>query len=333
MAHDIVVIGASAGGVEALKTVISAFPNGLPAAVFVVLHVGRTRSFLPEILSRHSQLPVIHANDGAPVVPGRVVVAPPDAHLVLEDDQMRLTHEAAENGVRPAIDPLFRSAARVFGERVIGVILTGALDDGVAGLAHIKRAGGVVIVQDPTDAAMPGMPQAALDAVTADFVAPLVDIPEIIRGLTADGLITTDRAIKRRDKAPISVRNFTLTCPACNGSLWEVDDSGVLQFRCHVGHQYSIEAMLSEQAEALDRALWAGLRALQERAGLQDRVAAGAASRGQVHLANQFKARALRTRKHAEVLRKIVTEASAAASAPDENVREGENVTPEPDRY
>ena len=322
MAHDIVVIGASAGGVEALVRLLSDLPGGLPAAVFVVLHVGRTRSILPEILSRSSRMPVIHAIDGAPIVPGRIVVAPPDAHLVLEEDRMCLSHGPLENGCRPAIDPLFRSAARVFGDRVIGVILTGALDDGVAGLAAVRKAGGAVIVQDPADATIPSMPRAALEYVPADFVAPLADIGGIISGLASDGVSRPPRVLRgrrRQDPESQPVQHFMLTCPACNGALWEVDDGGgLVRFRCHVGHWYTAESMLAEQADALDRAMWAAFRALQERAELQDRVAKAAEGRGQPHVAHQFRSRAERTRTHAETLRRVVLDTTGAIGAADE---------------
>lgn len=322
MAHDIVVIGASAGGVEALTRLMGDLPSGLPSAVFVVLHVGRTRSVLPEILSRHSRMPVIHAIDGAPIVPGRIAVAPPDAHLVLEEDRMCLWHGPEENGCRPAIDPLFRSAARVFADRVVGVILTGALDDGVAGLAAIQRAGGTVVIQDPTDAAVPSMPRTALEYVPADFVVPLEEMAGIITGLTADAAGSGTRPLRgRRRQIPESqpAKHFMLTCPACNGALWEVKADGLVQFRCHVGHWYTSESMLAEQAEALDRALWAAFRALRERAELQDRIATSAEEQGKLHVAEQFRVRAARTRTHADTLRRAVIDVTAgvAADEPD----------------
>jgi two-component system chemotaxis response regulator CheB len=322
MAHDIVVVGASAGGVEALIRLVSDLPSRLPAAVFVVLHVARTRSVLPEILSRYSHMPVIHAIDGAPIVPGRIAVAPPDAHVVLEQDRMCLWHGPEENGTRPAIDPLFRSAATVFGERVIGVILTGALDDGVAGLAAIRKAGGTVVIQDPADAAVPSMPRAALDFVPADFVAPLNDIGGILSGLTADGGAPSARVppgARRADPETQPVQHFMLTCPSCNGALWEIDDkAGLLRFRCHVGHWYTVQSMLARQEEALDRALWAALRALQERAELQDRIANGADARGKAHVAENFRARAERSRTHAETLRRVVLDTTASVAEADE---------------
>jgi two-component system chemotaxis response regulator CheB len=308
MARDIVVIGASAGGVEALTRLVAGLPAGFPAAVFVVLHVGRTRSVLPEILNRTSRMPVLHAADQDPIVPGRILVAPPDAHLVLESPRVRLSHGPEENGCRPAIDPLFRSAARAFGQRVVGVILTGALDDGVAGLVRIKAAGGLAVVQDPQDAAVPSMPASALQYVDADYVVPMREMSRVLR--LAVETPTISEAMKE-DTMPstgeLGIRS-ALTCPSCSGSLWEIEHNGILQFRCRVGHVYSSDAMLSEQAEAVDRALWAGLRALEERAALEERMAAIGEERGQPLAAARFREKALRTKSHAATLRGVVTD-------------------------
>jgi two-component system chemotaxis response regulator CheB len=322
-----VVIGTSAGGVEALTRLAASLPATFPAAVFAVLHIGRMRSMLPEILSRSSPMPVVHPADGDPIRQGRIVVAPPDFHMTLEPTRIRLIHGPAENGVRPAIDPLFRTAAGAFGERVTGVILTGALDDGVAGLVHVKQAGGLAVVQDPDDAAMSGMPRAALRYVDADYVAPLRDIPRILAEVVIDGhrsaLHGTGGMTMSGEGHQVYERGrrSALTCPACAGALWELDDNGLLQFRCRVGHQYSADAMLSEQGEALDRALWAGLRALEERAALHERMARLATERRHWRAAEQFRTRAEQVRGHARTLRGIVTD--PAMSTADE-VTEGQ---------
>ena len=187
--HDIIVIGASSGGVDALSRVIRHLPAELPAAVFVVLHLAADRtSALPAILSRQGRLPVVQAADGEPIVPGRVYVAPPDHHLVVEPGRIALTSGPRENRVRPAIDVLFRSAAAAYPGRTIGVVLTGQLDDGAAGLAAIKASGGITVVQDPAEAQAPSMPRAALDATAVDHIAPVDQIGELLGRLLAASL-------------------------------------------------------------------------------------------------------------------------------------------------
>jgi two-component system chemotaxis response regulator CheB len=171
--HDIVVIGASAGGVEAISAIVAELPRELRAAVLVVLHLARGRSVFPEILTRAGALPAVHPDDGANLQYGRIYVAPPDHHMVVERDTVRIVHGPTENGVRPAVDPLFRSAARTYGSRVIAIVLTGSLDDGTAGIAAVKEAGGVTVVQDPTEAFAPSMPRSAMQSVPIDHVLPL----------------------------------------------------------------------------------------------------------------------------------------------------------------
>ena len=159
--HDVIVIGASAGGVEAISRIVADLPKDLRASIFVVLHISRGRSMLPEILTRAGRLPAAHPTDGEPLQYGRIYVAPPDHHLIVQSGAVRTVHTASENGVRPAVDPLFRSAAQTYGPRVIGVILTGGLDDGTAGLWTVKQLGGLAVVQDPEDALVQSMPRNA----------------------------------------------------------------------------------------------------------------------------------------------------------------------------
>src|SRR5215208_718728 len=184
--HDVIVIGASAGGVEAISRIVADLPRDLQASVMVVLHISRGRSYLPEILSRAGRLRAEHPHDGQLIEYGRVYVAVPDHHLIVESGRLRVVHTASENGVRPAVDPLFRSAARVYGGRVIGVILTGTLDDGTAGIAAIREGGGVTIVQDPDEAFAPGMPRSAVASGLVDHVLPLRDIPVLLAALVEE---------------------------------------------------------------------------------------------------------------------------------------------------
>ncbi|HEY8599580.1 MAG TPA: chemotaxis protein CheB, partial [Thermomicrobiales bacterium] len=175
--HDLIVIGTSAGGVQALLELLDDLPANLPAAICIVIHIpAESPSLLPRILQRRSALPVRHAVDGERIVPGHVYIAPPDHHLLVDPGRLRLRHGPRENRCRPAVDPLFRSAALAYGPRLIGVVLTGALNDGTAGLAIIKRLGGVTIVQDPADALFPGMPASAQRHVAVDYSLPLADI-------------------------------------------------------------------------------------------------------------------------------------------------------------
>jgi two-component system chemotaxis response regulator CheB len=184
--HDIVVIGASAGGVEAITTVLAGLPRGLRVAILVVLHISHGRSVMPEIISRAARLPASHPADGDALEYGHIYVAPPDHHLIVEGGRVRLQHGPPDHGPRPAVDPLFKSAAREFGSRVVGVVLTGALSDGTEGLAAIKAAGGIAVVQDPDEAFAPSMPRSAMHRVTVDYVLPLREISTLLSSLALE---------------------------------------------------------------------------------------------------------------------------------------------------
>ena len=184
--HDVIVIGASAGGVEAISRIVGDLPRDIRASIFVVLHISRGRSMLPEILTRAGRLPAAHPTDGEPLQYGRIYVGPPDHHIVIVEGAVRIVHTASENGVRPAVDPLFRSAARSYGSRVIGIILTGALDDGTAGVTAIKESGGITVAQDPEEAFAPGMPRSAIASGMIDHVLSLRDIPLLLTALVEE---------------------------------------------------------------------------------------------------------------------------------------------------
>ena len=321
-AHDIVVVGASAGGVEAISALVAELPRDLRAAVLVVLHLSRGRSVLPEILTRVGRLPATHPTDREPLRYGRIYVAPPDHHMIVEGSAVRIQHGPTENGVRPAADPLFRSAARTFGPRVIGIVLTGSLDDGTAGLAAVREAGGVAVVQDPEEAFAPSMPRSALEFVGADHVLPLREIPLLIETLTrepAAGLaadlagphlkptesdLANEPIAFRPDDRPGRVSIYS--CPECSGTLWEVEDAGILRFRCRVGHSYSPDSMLAAQIDSVDRALWAALRALEERVALTRRLADRARRRRHEGVAVAFEQRAEAAAEPAAVVRDML---------------------------
>jgi two-component system, chemotaxis family, protein-glutamate methylesterase/glutaminase len=331
--HDVIVIGASAGGVEAISTIVGGLPRDLRAAVLVVLHVSRGRSVLPEILTRSGRLPAVHPNDGERLQYGRIYVAPPDHHMTLERDVIRVTHGPTENGVRPAIDPLFRSAARAFGSRVIGVIATGALDDGTAGLAAVKQGGGIAIVQDPNDAMTPSMPRSAIAAVRVDHVVPIGEVAPLLYALVHEQAEAVARVgadvfmqPMEPDRGPERLalteddrpgRLAVYTCPECNGNLWEHEEGGILRFRCRVGHVYSADSMMAAQTDSVDRALWAALRALEERAALTRRLADRARERNHQWVASAFNERATVAEEQAALLKQLLVDRSVTHTVPD----------------
>ncbi|MBV9282741.1 MAG: chemotaxis protein CheB [Chloroflexi bacterium] len=295
--RDIIVVGASAGGVEALSSLVAGFPPSLKAAVLVVLHLPPTAtSHLPVILNRAGPLPALSAVDGQAIVYGRIYVAPPDYHLLLRPGHIRLTRGPRENGHRPAVDSLFRSAARVYDSRAVGVVLSGTLDDGAVGLLALKMRGGVAVVQRPDDALFSGMPASALEAVEADHVLPVSEIGPLLAELSRDeagekgartmqgetgGERVEMRGVLEESNGPPSA----FTCPECHGTLFEAPEGEPSHYRCRVGHTYSPNSLLQAESEALEAALWAALRALQERTDLAKRMAVRAEERGHLQLA------------------------------------------------
>lgn len=287
---DIVVIGTSMGGIEALKVLVSSLPPDFRAATFIVLHTSpESPGVLPGILNRAGPLPASNATDLEPVVPGRIYVAPPDRHLLVERDLMRITHGPKENRFRPAIDPLFRSAAQAYGPRVIGVILTGLLDDGAAGLWAVKQRGGTAVVQDPRDALAPSMPRSALSHVEVDYCVPLTEIASLLSYLTstpaeAEG----EYPVPEEMKIEVSIAEednaleagvlkmgspSIFTCPECHGALLEISEGDRSRFRCHTGHAFSHESLLAELNGRIEDTLWIAIRTIQESALLMQHLA------------------------------------------------------------
>jgi two-component system, chemotaxis family, protein-glutamate methylesterase/glutaminase len=323
-AREIVVIGASAGGVEALKRVIGSLPSDLEAAVFVVLHVSSIgTSVLPEILGRVTDLRVEHAQEGDDLERGRVYVAPPDRHLLLESGRVRVVGGPKQNGHRPAIDPLFRSAARAYGVRVVGVVLSGTLDDGSTGLLAIKRAGGVSIVQDPGDALFRTMPERAIEIVGPHHVLPA----EQIAGVIAESIETTPAYPQRhaRDHAddPDTLEGnldrdvrgtiSAFSCPECSGSLWEITEGEIVRYRCRVGHAYTEEALAAGQGAAVESSLWSALRALEERIELTRRLVRRLERAGNVRFSARIESRIEADVSHADALRRVLYDHEAVS--------------------
>jgi two-component system, chemotaxis family, protein-glutamate methylesterase/glutaminase len=324
--HDIVVIGASAGGIEALTTLVSGLPANLPSALFVVVHVPPYAvSHLPEILCRAGALPAVHASDGMPIRPGRIIVAPPDRHLLVRQGWVELSRGPRENHSRPAIDPLFRSAARAYGPRVIGVVLSGALYDGSLGLMAVKIRAGVAIVQDPREATIDSMPRTALKLVAADYVLGAADIASVVADLART-------PVEERGGAPVAEPEERLeaviaddfaeqahngraeettvyTCPDCGGVLWQDGTGARLSFRCHVGHAYAPEILLSQKADEFEAALWSSLRLLKEKATLTRQLAERTRSggiRGNGKIADRIEEQALLDERYARSIQEIL---------------------------
>lgn len=279
--RDIIVIGASAGGIDALCKLLEKLPKALGATVFIVVHVGEA-SALASILNRCGTLPVREAQDGEAFEKGHVYVAPSDRHLLVEDHVIQLSRGPRENRHRPAVDPLFRSAARAHRERVIGVILTGALDDGSAGLFAVKSRGGIAVVQDPMDAREPGMPQNALRSVDVDHCVSLDKIAPLLVKLTKAKTTKNRKASKDPKKRGLMTEQkkpgfrddaVSFVCPECQGPLYECREGRVMKFACQVGHSFSAESLTVAHSDALDRALWIAVRTLNERIAIHEALA------------------------------------------------------------
>jgi two-component system chemotaxis response regulator CheB len=286
--RDVVAVGASAGGVDALRALAAGLPPDYPGAVLMVLHVPREGpTALPAIITRSGPLPAALAVDGEPLRYGRIFIAPNDRHLLVVDGRIRLSRGPAENGHRPAIDPLFRSVARAYAARAVGVVLSGARDDGAAGLAVIAAHGGTTIVQDPADALYPSMPRAAIEHLRPDHIVAAAKLGDLLGEITAGHLTAgppppddplLDLEVAMSGLAPVTTDQLTDTpagygCPSCGGSLFEITGSPVPRYRCRVGHAWSPDSLLDEQAVALEGALWMALRALEEKSALSRRMA------------------------------------------------------------
>lgn len=328
--HDIIVVGASAGGVEALTQLVSHLPEDIPAAIFVVLHIpAQSPSFLPKILNRiirrsqqGSRLQAAHPQDGEKIEMGRIYVAPPDRHLLVKNGYIHLARGPKENSTRPAIDPLFRTAARTYGPRVVGVVLSGTLDDGTAGLMALKQRGGVTIVQDPAEAFYSGMPQSAIENVDIDYIRRGADIAAILAQLANQPVAQegeqagSEEMEMEADMAELELGAMqnpdrpgtpsAFGCPECGGVLWELDDEKLIRFRCRTGHALSPSTLLAQQSHDLEEALWNALRALEEKAALSERLTLQAQER-QRHISSQrFAQQALAARQQATLVRQLL---------------------------
>jgi two-component system, chemotaxis family, protein-glutamate methylesterase/glutaminase len=323
--HDIIVIGFSAGGLDALVRVTSGLHKDFPASIFVVHHFPPSgTSVLPHILKRAGPLPAEHATNGETVVPGRIYVAPPDRHLLLREGTVLLSRGPRENGHRPAIDPLFRTAAKAYGPRVIAVLLSGTLDDGSVGISMVKQGGGITVVQDPEDALYSGMPLSAMANNVIDHVVSTTEMALLLEQLTAQPAARVPKGpthlpiqeTQSPDPAWMGAHGLemerligppsTLTCPDCGGALWELAHGDLTRYSCHVGHAFTGENMVALHRRSLESALWAAIRALEEKAQLSLRLADRADRRGSLKSAAQFRESAQEATSGSESIRQLL---------------------------
>jgi two-component system, chemotaxis family, protein-glutamate methylesterase/glutaminase len=341
--QDIIVVGASAGGVEAVSQLVANLPADLPAAIFVVIHISaQAKSFLPQILTRKGSLLATHAKDGEAIAPGRIYVAPPDYHLLVKRGFMRLVQGPKENNCRPAVDPLFRTAAKAYGQRVVGVIVSGTLDDGTAGLIDVKQGGGIAVVQDPNEASFSGMPSSAIENVEVDHILPISSIATLLVRLAdkralgeevetmpsesemePDVLELDGAALRARGK-PDPPSSFT--CPDCGGTLFQLNERNLLQFRCRTGHAFSAGTLMSQQAQVQEEALWAAIRSLEERSDLMQQMATKAHEGDRKLSAKRYEAMRLEAQQRADLIRQALFQGQLPVTMmPDETEQEQGN--------
>jgi two-component system, chemotaxis family, protein-glutamate methylesterase/glutaminase len=313
---SLVLIGASAGGIQALNRLLPAFPSQFPAAIAIVVHrfIDDENDSLPRILQRHCKLPVGSPVNGESIRQGHVYVGPGGLHLEVFDDQFHLSKGPRENASRPAIDVLFRTAAQARGRKLVGVLLSGVLTDGTAGLAAIKAAGGYAIVQEPSEARFGDMPRNAMARVDVDEVLPVQEMANRI--LSALERITIPLGTRR---SPDVDEPSEFSCPDCGGVLWKIEQDGVLRYRCRIGHAYSTESLSSRQDVKLEEALWSAVRALEERANMSELLAERLRGSRLRSAAERLEREARMLRERAEVVRASAAEIIADRAATGTN--------------
>lgn len=337
--HDIIVVGASAGGVELALALAERLPVDLAAAVFLVIHISPSAdSVLPTLLRRRSKLQVAHAQDGDHIRHGRIYVAPPDQHLVIRRGRVELTMGPRENSHRPAVDTLFRSAAQSYGPRVVGVVLSGNLDDGAAGSVEIHKGGGIVIAQDPDEALYSSMPQSVIALGIADYVERLDRIAELLSELSRKAVDEEEKIMPSRDEdMPFMDRGTDrpmtgpesdpqidhgfgaadamkrqrqqasgFTCPECHGALWETEDGQFVGYRCRVGHTFTQSTLLAEQGRSLEAAMWTAYTALEEHSAFVQRMVARNERQGNLATVSRLNARARELERRARLIKNVL---------------------------
>ncbi len=300
----VVTIGASAGGINAVNELVSQFIPGINAAFFVVLHLSKAAlgEILVDRIKKSSRLPCVLARHDDIIIPGQIYIAQPDAHLLIKKDKIIVGHGPAENRFRPSIDVLFRSAASNYGHRAIGIVLTGFLNDGTAGMLAIKQSGGQGIVQDPNEAEYPSMPLSVLETLEVDYCLPLKEIGPAIQKLTskvrvnnktippeiiAESRLSEQSATALRDVRKIGEKTI-LACPDCGGGLWAIGNGRSKRYRCHIGHSYTEADLELGQSEAIERTLWVAVRMMEERKIFLTKLAAEHKTKGLMKISNAY---------------------------------------------
>ena len=328
--RDVIVIGGSTGAFEAFKTIAAGMPQDLEASIFVVWHMAPDAgSVLPQILNNAGPLFATDARDGERIESGRIYIARPDHHLIIDDGHARVTRGPKENRFRPAVDPLFRSAAYNYGSRVIGVVLSGGLDDGTSGLWTIKQRGGIAVVQDPKDAEMPSMPESAIREINVDHIVPVDEMPQLLVRLTGQEVpeltesqmsqIANDKrtGLEVRIAAEVNALEAGImewgeltpfTCPECHGVLTQFKDVERPRFRCHTGHAFSADSLLADLTQTIEESLWTAIRGVDESIMLLNHIGDHFAEINNGSAAAKFFQKAIEASGRNEIIRRAVFE-------------------------
>jgi two-component system chemotaxis response regulator CheB len=323
MKRDIIVIGASTGGFEAFKKIVAGLPSTLDASIFIVWHISPDiRGVLPTVLNKVNSIHAAHAYDKEEIKTNRIYIAPPDHHLLIEEGRVRITRGPKENRFRPAVDPLFRSAAYTYGTRVIGVVLSGALDDGTAGLWRVKYNGGIAIVQDPLDAEVPSMPESAMNEVDIDYCVPVTEVAALLVRLSQEEITQNTEVMKdekTKNEIKIAIEENALekgslnmgelspfACPECHGVLSRIKEGNLARYRCHTGHAYSADTLMAALTENIENSLYGAMRGIEESIMLLNHIGDHLAEANQPKLAAVYFKKAQQAKDRAALIRKTV---------------------------
>ena len=317
----IVVIGASAGGVAALSELVGQLSTKMDAAFFVVMHLSATAisDFLVHRLQPHTNLKCIVATDAAPIERGHIYIAPPNQHLIVIRDQIVVGHGPKENSWRPSIDVLFRSAAAAYNSHVLGIILTGFLNDGTAGMMAVKQSGGICIVQDPNEAEVPDMPVSVLNNVEVDYSISLANMGEVVSGLLEDDPKEVEAPSQVIAEADIAARmavgieringlgkHSVYNCPDCGGGLWQISGEEITRYRCYTGHTYNEDELLAKLGDNVESTLWVAVRMMEERSNMYSKIARDNRKKGLARISESYDKNADELKRHIDTLRDML---------------------------